>query len=184
MDFLTLIESGKHTAIVSYVKSCKYLGTDEELALISRGNHEEIMAYIAHHYFDVESFEAFLKRGCLNEIRFYLANNFLYEGTERDILALGRGMTDVFVDCLLSYCRLESSPWSEETWAEVESALIEAGDHCALRRYIYLHPLVKKAYDVLKVQGTAEDLLVYDLLWKGSCRKISYHNWLDSLKNE
>lgn len=42
MDFLTLIKDGKHTAIVSYVKGCKCLSIDEELALISRGNHEEI----------------------------------------------------------------------------------------------------------------------------------------------
>lgn len=56
MDFLTLIKDGKHTAIVSYVKGCKCLSIDEELALISRGNHEEIMSYIAHHWLEIEPF--------------------------------------------------------------------------------------------------------------------------------
>ena len=78
MDFLTLIKDGKHTAIVSYVKGCKCLSIDEELALISRGNHEEIMSYIAHHWLEIEPFEAFLKRGNLNEVRFYIARHGLY----------------------------------------------------------------------------------------------------------
>ena len=45
MEFLDLIQNGMHTAIVNYVRTCKCLSVDEEIALIKRGNHEEIMNF-------------------------------------------------------------------------------------------------------------------------------------------
>ena len=45
--------------------------------------------------------------------------------------------------------------------------LIKTEDHCALRQYISQVQLEKKSHDLLKLKGSAEDLLVYDLVWNG-----------------
>lgn len=171
MDFLTLIKDGKHTAIMSYVKSCKCLCIDEELALINRGNHEEIMGYIAHHWLEIEPFEAFLKRGNLNEVRFYIVRHGLYADSAvcEAVFQFGQSITAEAVDYMLSerYAEKNQGYKAPLKWAELECLLIKSGDHCALRRYISQVQLEKKSYDLLKLHGSAEDLLVYDLVWNG-----------------
>lgn len=166
MEFLDLIQNGMHTAIVNYVRTCKCLSVDEELALIKRGNHEEIMNYIAKHWFEVDAFEAFLERGKLNEIRFYIARNGIYQGYEENVLALGSGVADEFVGFLLRESKTESSLYtSPEEWANAEYHLVNSGYHCAIRRYISQRSLEKKAYNLLKVSGTPDDIMIYHLLW-------------------
>ena len=171
MDFLTLIKDGKHTAIVSYVKGCKCLSIDEELALISRGNHEEIMSYIAHHWLEIEPFEAFLKRGNLNEVRFYIARHGLYADSAlcEAVFQFGRSITAEVVSYMLRerYAEKTGNYRAPIKWAEVECMLIKTEDHCALRQYINQVQLEKKSHDLLKLKGSAEDLLVYDLVWNG-----------------
>lgn len=169
MEFLDLLKKGQHTAIVSYVKKCKCLSIDEEVALIRRGNHEEIMSYITHHWLDPDGYEELLSRGNRNEIRFYISRNCLHPGSE-DFLKLG-GLTEVFVDCLLKE-KLEKLPIcvsqeeAQEELSKREIALLKSGDHCAIRRYIYHTSLTPAAYKVLVETGIAEDLLVYRLLYQ------------------
>lgn len=166
MEFLDLIQNGMHTAIVNYVRTCKCLSVDEEIALIKRGNHEEIMNYIAKHWLEIEAFDVFLKRGKLNEIRFYIARHGIYQGYEKKVLDLGSGVADEFVGFLLRERKSEHSVYaSSEEWGKAEYHLVNSGYHCAIRRYISQRPLEKKAYNLLKVSGTPDDILIYHLLW-------------------
>ncbi len=166
MEFLSLIKKGAHTAIVEYVKKCKCLTTEEEIALIRRGNHIEIMTYIAEHYFEVDAFYVFLERGNLNEIRFYLYTSpviFMDVETSKKILKLGRGITDAFVDCVIRY--QDDGFFETETTLldNIQCLIMQCGDHCAIRRYLYRKPLQKKAAKMLQIHGIAEDILVYNL---------------------
>lgn len=163
MEFLSLIEEGQHIAIIDYLKNCECLSEKNEIRLIQRGNHVEIMTYIANHKFSEKAFDAFLFRGKLNEIRFYIAkHNVLKSG----LLDLGEPVTDEYTGSLLR-ARANGlfSQDAAEEWIEAECLLVSSGYHCAIRRYISQVPLTQKAYDMLKTYGTSEDFLVYDLCW-------------------
>ena len=171
MKFLRLIEAHKHAEIIDYVKTCKCLASYEELALIERGNHEEIMAYLLKHYLEYASFKALLKRGNLNEIRFYISLHGIYLGhDEEDLYPFLRNVANELVDCLInakSTALICNIPSDDDETAAYEILIIKSGDHCALRRYFNLSstPLQTKALKLFKTKGyaTAEDLLVYQL---------------------
>ena len=171
MKFLRLIEAHKHAEILEYVKSCKCLASYEELALIERGNHEEILAYLAKHYLEHESYKALLKRGNLNEIRFYISLHGIYIGNEEEELhPFLRNVANELVDSILNaknaalICDL---PAADDEIAAYECLIIKSGDHCALRRYFLQStaPLQPKALKLFKTKGyaTAEDELIYEL---------------------
>lgn len=171
MKFLRLIESHKHAEILDYVKTCKCLASYEERALIERGNHEEIMTYLATHYLEHENFKALLERGNLSEIRFYISLHGIFIGNEEEELRpFLRNIANELVDSLLNakntalICDL---PAADDEIAAYECLIIKSGDHCALRRYFLQSntPLQPKALKLFKTKGyaTAEDQLVYDL---------------------
>jgi len=160
MNLLNLLKNGKHTAIIAYVRNCNYLSVEEECALIKRGNHDEIMNYIAGHYFAVDSFAEFLKRGNLNEIRFYLnMNQIVYQGYEEELVGMNEGVAECFADYLVR----QADCYDEEALTNAQIALIKSKNHLALRRYICQKALTPKAYHAFLDIAIAEDLLVYDL---------------------
>jgi hypothetical protein len=176
MKFLRLIESHKHAEILDYVKTCKYLASYEERALIERGNHEEIMTYLTTHYLEHENFKALLERGNLNEIRFYISLHGIFIGNEEEELhPFLRNVANELVTSLLnaqSAVLICSIPSDEDEIAAYESLVIKSGDHCALRRYIIQSalPFQPKALKLFKTKGyaTAEDLLIYKLRFEKS----------------
>ncbi|MBP5698251.1 MAG: hypothetical protein J6W96_01825 [Alphaproteobacteria bacterium] len=161
MKFLNLIKDGKHQAILDYIKNSPHLASYEEYALIERGNSDEIMMCIAYHSLDRVAFEAFLKRGKLNEIRFYLAcNRTIYN----DILLLdiGKGIINEYIDYLIR----NAQQYDEPSLVNIQIKLILMDDHCALRRYICQVKLEPQALKMLRQRGSKVDNLVYDLRWK------------------
>ena len=171
MQFLKLIESHKHAEILEYVKTCKCLASYEELALIERGNHEELMTYMATHYFEYENYLALLKRGNLNEIRFYILKNGIYYGDGEDELEpFLRNIAGELVDYLLLKLQFDKQYGllSDSQHVEcLECLIIKSGDHIALRRYLSRapKPLQEKSLKLFNKTGyaTAEDKLVYNL---------------------
>jgi len=168
MEFLNLIREGKHAAIIRYVKECKCLASYQELALVERGEHEEIMSYIAYHYFEPESFKTFLDRGKLNEVRFYLAcDQIVYD--DAALLELGSGVLNEYADYLVRHhdTYVETSCDGYANRLEyAQCLLIKSGNHCVIRRYIAKACLQPKALSLLRKKGQPEDNLVYDLKWK------------------
>ena len=182
MNFLDLVKNGRHQAIMNYVKTCKCLGTDEEVALIKRGNHKEIMAYITEHYFEPDSLEVFIKRGKLNEIRYYLSCfHVIYDDCWEQILAYGSSVTNEIIDYILHsrWQFKKNSPTGEifdeeeflKEWDKVMCLIIQSGDHCAIRRLITQTKLGTRSQNCLSENGNAEDNLVYELKWGKLHRK-------------
>lgn len=172
MKFYRLIEAHKHAEIIDYVKNCKCLASYEELALIERGHHDEIMAYIAKHYFDVENYMRFLERGHLNEIRFYILRHGIYYGTktERNLEPYLKNIANELVISVLNHiqiCSLTGVSVDTEMISSYECLIIKSGDHCALRRYLsqIQQTLQPAALKLFKMKGytTAEDLQVAQL---------------------
>ena len=166
MDVLNLIKKGAHTAIIEAVKKCKYLSPEEECALIKRGNHEEIMTYLAEHYLEVDAFHEFIKRGNLNEVRFYLSTSstvFIDVQTAKEILKLGSGVHDAFVDCIIRYQNEGYFDENTQLLDDIQCLIMQCGNHCAIRRYLYQKKLLKKAAKILQIHGIAEDILVFNL---------------------
>lgn len=176
MKFLRLIESHKHAEILDYVKTCKCLASYEERALIERGNHEEIMTYLATHYLEHENFKALLERGNLSEIRFYISLHGIFIGNEEEELRpFLRNVANELVTNLLNILdtvQICSTPSDEYEIAAYECLIIKSGDHCALRRYFIQapKPLQPRALKLFKTKGyaTAEDLLIYKLRFEES----------------
>ena len=176
MDFLKLIDQGRHTAIVNHVAKCKCLSTEEELALIDRGNHEEIMTYITRHYFEPDSLEKFIKRGKLDEVRHYLScHQVVYDNMWKQIIKLGSGVLNEVIDYILRernrYIDEQPDPkhFNDEkfleTWEEVIELILYSGNHCTLRRLITQTRLTGNLESILNTYGSAEDKLVYHLKW-------------------
>lgn len=107
----------------------------------------------------------------LNEVRFYIARHGLYADSAlcEAVFQFGRSITAEVVSYMLRerYAEKTGNYRAPIKWAEVECMLIKTEDHCALRQYISQVQLEKKSHDLLKLKGSAEDLLVYDLVWNG-----------------
>lgn len=160
MRFLNLIREGKHKAILDFVANEPYLQSYEQTALIERGNPDEIMCFIAYHSFDFAPFKAFLKRGKLNEIRFYLAcNRTIYDANL--IINAGKGVLDEFIDYLLRH----SAQYTEDELTDIQIRLILTDAHCVLRRYLCQTKLTAQARCFLQQRGNKLDNLVYNLCW-------------------
>lgn len=174
MKFLRLIEDHKHAEIIDYVKNCKCLASYEELALVERGNHEEIMTYITSHYFELKNYLRFLQRGNLNEIRFYISLHGIYYGdpeTEAGLHPYLRNIADELVSYLLQklfFAKHYGMATEEAQVSCYECLIIKSGDRRALRRYLChakrpLQPEAKKLFTA-KGYTTAEDLLIANLM--------------------
>lgn len=176
MNFLNLVKKGKHTAILNYIKSCKCLTIEEEQALITRGNHKEIMAYITYHYFEPDSFDLFIKRGKLDEVRHYLScNQVVYDDMWDSVIELGSGVIDAVIDYILRDLnqfvneQKDKAHVNDEAfiqkWESVIQTIILSGNHCSIRRLITQIRLSGRLeYDLYNF-GSAEDNLVYELKW-------------------
>ncbi len=141
-----------------------------KLALVNRGNHEEIMAYITEHWFDIEAFNAFIKRGKLNEVRHYLScKQIVYDGCWEQIVALGTGVLNEVVDYILEQHRYYKNYKDEASflskWDDVMILVVKSSDHCAIRRLITQTKLGRSSLSYLCENGNAEDNLVYELCW-------------------
>ena len=65
------------------------IGSNQEMDMILRGNHEEIMAYINKYLLNTEAEMALIKRGHHEEIMAYLDKYLLYQETEMALIKRG-----------------------------------------------------------------------------------------------
>lgn len=164
MNLLELIKAEKHTAIMEYLTHAELLKGDEDIALVQRGNHEEIMTAIARSLLWPAALDALLERGNLNEIRFMLVTSpsaFTSNQTVEKLIPFGRGIANAFVDVLLAHT---DCLHLYEFMTPLQVALIRMDDHRALRRYISKCKLTPEAYKVFLREGIPEDFLVYSLV--------------------
>ncbi len=164
MKLFELIKAGKHTAIIEYLTNSETLMGGEDVALVQRGNHEEIMMAIARTLLWPDALDALVERGNLNEIRFMLVtspNAFISYHDVEKLIPFGRGIANAYADMLLAHTDIQKF---DEVMTPLQVALIRMGDHRALRRYICKCKLTPKAYKVFQREGIPEDFLVYSLV--------------------
>lgn len=165
-DFSTLVATGQHSKILRYVRICKCLSSEEECALIRRGNHEEIMAYIAHHYFDIDGMNEFIQRGKPNEVRFYFSRNYLYLFDTEAEWAEIMSISGILEDLISSFISQGSDTVRHKVRESFECALLKTNEHVQIRFYLSRRQLTPKAEELLEKVGSAEDKLVYFECWK------------------
>ena len=75
---LEMIARGNHDEIMAYIDSCHHFSAEAETTLINRGNHDIIMSYMDRYRFYGDAEVALVVRGNHEEIMTYLEANGRY----------------------------------------------------------------------------------------------------------
>ncbi len=153
---LAVVNRGNKEEIEYLLRNC-YLDTEAFKALLSRGDQTEIVCYLSRgcYMLGEESELDLLTRGQQNEIRAYIYHNSLH-GEECEEMFINN-CDDELIDYYLQHHDLLHDKGQE--------ALFKRGDHTQIMAFLATHRVNEKAFRVLLERGQHEEIMAYLAKW-------------------